>query len=160
MPNNIVVGVEADVEATSLNGKFTNLPFAGYVKDSLPWQGSVRARLGYAFGNALLYATGGVALAQINTKYLDTANGSASFSHSQAGWTLGAGVEYAINKDWSLRGEYRFTRFTAFNDAFAAASPILNFANRTINHAIDEHAVRVGVAYHFGAPAAPVVAKY
>ncbi len=33
----------------------------------LPWQASIRGRIGYAFNNVLVYATGGVAFADIKT---------------------------------------------------------------------------------------------
>ncbi|RUW97818.1 porin family protein, partial [Mesorhizobium sp. M2A.F.Ca.ET.037.01.1.1] len=32
-----------------------------------------------------------------------------SSSHTKAGWTLGAGVEYAFAQNWTTRVEYRYT---------------------------------------------------
>jgi outer membrane immunogenic protein len=139
--SNIVLGVEADIEATSIGPKSVAayspagvlLPGAYSFSESLPWQGSLRARAGYAAGNALFYVTGGLAFGQINTKYTTIAGGSlgltpaeagsASFSSTQAGWTLGAGVEYAFNANWIARAEYRYTRFGGFTDSVAAGVP-------------------------------------
>ena len=36
---------------------------------------------------------------------------SGANSATRVGWTLGAGVEYAVNNHWSLRAEYRYTDF-------------------------------------------------
>ncbi len=135
--------------------------------ESLPWQGSLRARLGYAAGNALFYVTGGLAVAQINTKYITLpptpfnigfAAGANSFSSTQAGWTLGGGVEYAFNANWTARAEYRYTNFGGFTDNIVNATGFWNVLGE--KHQISENALRVGIAYKFGAPASAVVAKY
>ncbi len=163
--NAFVVGLEADVEATSLSKNNANIQgvFAGVVgpigflnSEKLPWQGSARARLGYAAGNALFYVTGGLALAQIQTRYfLITTD---SFSQTRAGWTLGGGVEYAFNANWTARIEYRYSQFGTIRDTLTNTT--FPAGALAVSHPISENAVRVGIAYKFGAPAAAVVAKY
>ena len=171
---NIVLGVEGDIEATSLNAKTTTFTTAAgalipagniLASESLPWQGSVRARVGYAAGNALFYVTGGLAVAQINTKYttlntntFELIPGSNSFSSTQAGWTLGGGIEYAFNPSWTLRAEYRYANFGGFKDNIT--QPGGAWDGVSAKHQVTENTVRVGIAYKFGAPAAAVVAKY
>ncbi len=167
MSNSIVLGVEGDIEATSISPKSVAvynpaglLAVGAYsYNESLPWQGSLRARAGYAAGNALFYVTGGLALAQINTKYITTGVASSSFSGTQAGWTLGAGIEYAFNQNWTLRGEYRYTQFAGSKDNVANAANTF-WTGNTFKHSVNENQVRVGIAYKFGAPASAVVAKY
>jgi outer membrane immunogenic protein len=50
--------------------------------------GSVRARGGYAFNRFLTYATGGMGI------------------EDSIGWTVGAGVEYALTDHWIIGAEY------------------------------------------------------
>jgi outer membrane immunogenic protein len=154
----IVIGIEADIEATSINtnvSTFCAVPggcgAGGPFKETMPWQGSVRGRLGYAAGPALFYVTGGLAVAQFNTNY-GVGPGSTSFSGTNAGWTVGGGIEYAFNANWTARVEYRYSQFN-FTDTPAAVGV-------SVKHQPSENAVRVGIAYKFGAPASAVVAKY
>ena len=167
----LVIGVEADIEATSLsktNANINILPpsgqpaglFAFTNKESLPWQGSVRGRLGYAAGNALFYVTGGLAVAQINTVYLNPnfAGSRDSFTRTQTGWTVGGGIEYAFNANWTGRVEYRYSQFGTFKDT--AQTTLAPAGAGYYSHSVSESAVRVGIAYKFGAPASAVVAKY
>lgn len=57
--------------------------------------GTARGRLGYATGNFLPYITGGLAVM----------NDAGS---ARAGWTLGGGVEYALMRNISVKGEYLY----------------------------------------------------
>jgi len=149
--NHFVVGVEADIDGTSLS-KTAFDPVTGTAYGSqIPVEGSVRGRLGITWDRALLYATGGLALGQEKATFTPP---GASYTRGLTGWTLGGGVEYAMTNNWSMRGEYRFTEFERATDT-PPASP-------TINHRLDEHAVRVGVDYKFEmyAPPPPVIGKY
>ena len=77
------------------------------------WQGSIRGRVGYAFNRALLYGTGGFALADIDT---DVPGGGDDGSGTEWGWTLGAGLDYAVTDKIFLRGEYRYTDLADFDN--------------------------------------------
>ena len=70
------------------------------------FQGSARLRAAYAIDNIRLYTTSGAAFA--NARLSTSGVGS---SQTQAGWTVGGGVEYAITDNWLLRGEVRYTDF-------------------------------------------------
>jgi len=159
----LVIGAEADFEAGSIaakTDKFTDYdPFSGYPpgtvvsgeaesRETIPRQGSLRARLGYAVGNALVYGTGGLAVARIDTRY-SWLNGDPdvdSFSRSRAGWTLGAGFEYALDRNWSVRGEYRYTKFNGFTDPLRNSPLGLDCCNPAVHDPV-ESAIRFGVAY-------------
>lgn len=99
--NNWVVGIEGDV-LHNWNSKDTAF---GSVETT--WQGSVRARVGYAFDNALIYGTAGWAIARaeanpdVGPDESDTLNG----------WTVGAGLDYAFTQNIFARGEYRYTDY-------------------------------------------------
>jgi outer membrane immunogenic protein len=157
-----VVGLEGDVQGTNFQNSVLS-PFTGtsYLT-RVPIEGSVRARVGIAWDRALFYATGGAAFGDIDHQYAGGIAGPAfgafgvfDRSSVQVGWTAGAGVEYALSNNWSVRGEYRYTDFGHQTDLIFGSfvSPY---------HHVEEHAVRIGFSYKFDmyAPPAPVVAKY
>ena len=74
------------------------------------WFGTIRARLGFAVDNVLLYGTGGAAYGHMSadgklTNGIDTWKGSTETTNW--GWTVGAGAEYGIDQ-WSLGLEYLY----------------------------------------------------
>jgi outer membrane immunogenic protein len=130
--NQFVLGVEGDVDLTSISGRSD--PLAGVTtKFSVPWQGSVRGRLGYAWDRFLLYGTGGVAFADAKL-----AGGN---SKGLVGWTLGAGLEYAFTDSLSGRVEYRYTDFQ--RATFTAP------ATGSFKSGFNENQVLVGISYKF-----------
>jgi outer membrane immunogenic protein len=169
--NEWLLGVEGDIEGSSYSGSgfgtgsaggpglppvaFPSPGFSSYTTN-IPLEGSARLRIGYAWDRVLFYATGGAALADIQNSYT-APGGSDSFSAARFGWTLGAGIEYAVDDNWSIRAEYRYTDFGEFNEFFVNTYP----AYLTRLHIIDD-AVRVGFSYKFdfAPPPIPVVAKY
>jgi outer membrane immunogenic protein len=114
----VVVGAEADLSVTDVSGSTGPGGFA--VHGSSKVLGSVRARLGYSFGNTMLYATGG--LGTTNAKINVDGLGSASNNHVK-GIVYGAGLEsYLIGNigvriEW-LRFDWRGAGFAS--DAFDA----------------------------------------
>jgi len=157
--SNVVIGVEGDIDYTSLseNKLVRTLTLAGprdsvgylnnYVKPESEWQGSVRARLGYAFDRLLPYVTGGVAFGDERVTYMQVSNVIESVSYSSTktavGWTVGGGVEYAIDDHWVARGEVRYTDF---------GKPDLNFSipnNDGLKSSFNEVSTTLGVSYKF-----------
>ncbi|QXX73539.1 outer membrane protein [Methylovirgula sp. HY1] len=137
-----VAGLEGDVNGSSYNGGF-----GGYSTNE-NIDGSIRGRIGMAWDRLLLYATGGAAFAGITNDYLGT-----SISHTRVGWTIGGGVEYALDNNWSVRAEYRYTDYGTYYD-FPAGVAAYNHDN--------DNRVQIGFSYKFDmfAPPGPVVAKY
>ncbi|MGD0639598.1 MAG: outer membrane beta-barrel protein [Roseiarcus sp.] len=74
--------------------------------------GDAKARVGYAAGPILLFLDGGLAFGTLEHRYDAALNGGAAntYAHnsSQAGWTLGGGVEYKFAQNWSAGIEYDF----------------------------------------------------
>ena len=140
-----VVGVEGDIEGVFGDddddlvivgpggGVFTDYGFAG---NALDWQGSIRARAGFAFDRALIYATGGFAFAGISDGF-----GIRGSDDTITGWTLGAGVEYAFTNNLTTRLEYRYTNFDGGDNFFDNVSLGSND--------IEFHTVRAGISYKF-----------
>lgn len=122
-----VLGVETDL------GYSNPVHSTAIGRVSKEWSGSVRARAGYAFDNVLLYGTGGLAWA--NFKLDDTA-AAVHRNTTRAGWTLGAGAEYAFNQNISVKGEYLYADY---GKAHVGA----------VSHDLTDHLLRVGVNYKF-----------
>jgi len=142
--NQIVVGIEADIEATNKSGDKTVAtilgPLTAKVDDN--WQGSVRARLGYAIDNFMPYITGGVAWTDFDTTTSIPGLGSVDSSNTFVGWTIGAGLEYAFTPNIIGRVEYRYTDYGSNDDNLTA----FGFDN---NVDLKDNTVRIGVAYKF-----------
>ncbi len=158
-----VIGLEGSVDGSSLDKSVTRGGFLPATYNAnLDVQGSIRGRVGYAWDRVLLYATGGVAFAGIDSS-ISSPFGFNSASSTRVGWTVGGGLEYAVTNNWSIRAEYRYTDFghssifspNAFNNPFVGGG---GFSDR---HII-ENQVQVGFSYKFDtfAPPAPMVAKY
>ena len=75
------------------------------------WLSTVRGRLGYAFDRILPYVTAGLAVGDINA----TLPGFPGGSVTSAGWTVGAGIEYAVVGNVSVKAEYLFVSLSDFN---------------------------------------------
>jgi outer membrane immunogenic protein len=79
---------------------------------------TLRPRVGVTYGSALIYATGGLAITTLNQshsikefKFNNLFSGPTDSSDLKAGWTAGGGIEWALNRKWSIKGEYLFTQF-------------------------------------------------
>jgi outer membrane immunogenic protein len=150
-----VIGIEGDVEGTSDRGSSVE-PNGSIFSQNDEIQGSVRGRLGWAWDRVLIYGTGGVAFASIR----DTASLPPAFDSQtvgRAGWTAGGGIEYALDPNWSVRAEYRYTDYGHYTFPLTTTSP------GDVAHIHDtDNRVEVGFSYKFDmfAPPMPVVAKY
>lgn len=136
--NNLVVGVEGDMEWAGLDGDDAGV--GGTVDETdFNWQGSVRGRLGYAIDRLLVYGTGGVAFASID--HNNAGGVPVSNQETYTGWTAGAGVEYAFTDNLTTRLEYRYADFGSEDFAPAGLAPF--------STDITTHTVRVGLSYKF-----------
>jgi outer membrane immunogenic protein len=81
------------------------------------WMFTLRPRVGLAFDRALLYVTGGLAVA--NLKFNQAFSEPpftptpevASLDSTRAGWVVGGGLEFALGGGWTIKGEYLYARF-------------------------------------------------
>jgi outer membrane immunogenic protein len=112
---------------------------------------SVTARIGYAWNDWLLYAKGGAAWTANRYSASDAA-GLFAFDglETRIGWTAGAGIEWALGRNWSIKLEYNYygfgTRSVTFidNTISGIAGPV------NINQNIQ--IVKLGLNFHvFGA---------
>lgn len=145
--NNIVLGAEADFALGNVGASGATIEYAGYDSSTdIDWTGSVRARVGYAFDRFLPYATGGVAFGRFSFEERAEDYGvRQSADVNVSGWTVGAGVEYALTDNVTLRGEYRLTDFnkkdfTGHDDAGLVDDFVAQIRTQDL---------RIGVAYKF-----------
>lgn len=182
----IVLGVESDIQATGQRGTSgigpgtlcptrTNAPApcrttAGSIDESLPWLATFRGRLGVTpMDRLLVYVTAGRTIAQVETSTamttttafpggpaLATASSATSGNPIRAGWTMGAGAEWALWDRWTAKLEYlRLDLGTAYK-AFTGPGGL---AAGTASNRVTDNIVRIGVNYRFGAPPPAVATR-
>lgn len=121
------------------------------------WLITIRPRLGYAFGSFLPYITGGLAIAnqkfsqnltQLNLDYTE----NASLSNVGLGWTVGAGVEYALRTQWQLTLEYLYVDLPSNSVTTYGTFASVPVANYYSSHTVQLNAniIRAGLVYTFG----------
>jgi outer membrane immunogenic protein len=133
---NLVYGIETDIEASSLSG--SGIGSLGFNHNTdLNWVGSTRGRLGIAYDRTLFYATAGLAYGDVRID-----KGFANYSDIRTGWTVGAGVEQAISDRMTLRLEYRYTDL----GSSSLNAPAVNSIDKS---ELDFHAVRAGLSFRF-----------
>ncbi len=179
--NRFIAGIEADFQGTTASGSSTltliNPVDLGQHQDQvsskIDYLGTVRGRLGFAvIDQLMLYGTGGLAygggsvsstfsapsLAAPNVLY------PSSLSYFRAGWTLGAGGEYAFSPNWTVKLEGLYYDLGTVKTAGTEVIGVANGYTEGKTFDLTGVIVRVGVNYKFGAPPppppAPVVAKY
>lgn len=119
--NAMVAGVEANftindnqIKTLSCHSQFNPGVYDSFeFRDQL--QVSIKGRVGRDFNwynHVLLpYLTAGVSLANLGLTYQNEGNDYYSNSKTQTGWLVGAGVEWAFMKQWSVRAEYFYVDY-------------------------------------------------
>lgn len=144
--NHWVVGAEVNVNAERLKAidiltaaeipSTSNFVADDYYAARNTWQGSALARLGYAMDNWLFYATGGVAVSNVKLEgdFIATVSGGIAFPrafgssiHTLVGGTYGLGIEYALNANWRVGVEGRYTDYATQRYDFGLV-PVGNIA--------------------------------
>ena len=154
---NWVVGVEgdigyADIQArSSTTSNFTTPGTYGSSKTGIDgYYGTIRGRVGYAVGQWLFYGTGGWAFAQGKTTDTVGIIGGAATTRSASldltGYTVGGGIEYAVNNALSVKAEYLYTDFDKkrYVSGFGPGATTTSVGQ-------DTHLLKVGVNYRFSA---------
>ena len=172
--NNVVLGLETDAQWTDVeereHERAIGFPL-GTVRSTdlhigLDWFGTTRLRLGYAYGRFLPYLTGGIGYGQVSSSGFETivgagpriSVGAASATH--VGWAAGAGAEFAITRQLSMKAEYLFVQLGGVSGPVTAlVPPPLPAIGLSTAGAFGTHIVRVGLNWNFGGyGAAPVIA--
>lgn len=136
----IVVGVEGDIEGSGVSARG---PLGGWLSQDV--RGSARGRIGYAFDRAHVFATGGLAVADVSysNPVFSGLPAAGQYSTARAGWTVGGGVEFALTPNWFVRAEYRYSDLGRVNYHPAAA------LGQGAAASVTDNSVRAGVGYKF-----------
>ena len=154
---NWVLGYELDLSGGDIQVSGpSSLPTAFSATSKTDYFGTARARVGYGFDHWLLYATGGAAWAHNTFDETAIAGGGEAFGRDQfyLGWTLGAGVEYAFDRNWSVKAEYLYADMGKERDT------VFTLGERDTDLTLNM--IRLGVNYRFdgSAGATPVASAY
>ena len=166
-----VVGGLVEISGTEVQDTvtgFSTTPAAYVFKRNLENLAAARLRVGYAFGDALVYGTGGYARGRIDNRFFSS-NGVNAFTTTSDdeqdldGWQAGGGVEYRLTPQLSVTGEYLYTSLDVDDDFVVrigrggapATNPFILPPNTTGTDVIrggdqfKTHGFRIGMAYRF-----------
>jgi outer membrane immunogenic protein len=107
-------GAENDISWTGISGSGSGIPpfsTLNTFQTKLNWIDTLRVRLGVAWNQWLFYGTGGLAFGDEGMTTCGPFIGCGNQSKVAAGWTAGAGAEYAIWGIWSFKLEYLHADF-------------------------------------------------
>ncbi len=136
---NIVWGVEADGQWSGQ--KATSSEVGLTETDKVQWFSTVRGRVGYAADRWLFYVTGGGAFVDFKSDVTITNFGTATWKESRFGWTVGGGIENAIDNHWSWKIEYLFIDTGSFSTNVFGVVPA--------TASLRDNIVRGGINYRF-----------
>ncbi len=167
---NFIVGALAEYSVNnvqdSVTGFSTTPAFYTFTRE-LESTAAARLKLGYAYGPALIYGTGGYAYGKFENKFR-TSNQANSFTETSEGddgdgWQAGGGVEYALGRGLTVSGEYLYTSLDVDSPVIRvgntgttpATNPFISAPNTTgtdmirSNGRFGTHMVRIGMNYRF-----------
>jgi len=166
----LVVGLEGQFDWADMKDTTPTLIPGGGVGLLLTTQldrvATATGRIGYAFDRVLFYAKGGAAFAHFNHQMTQTdfAAFTVDFKGSRdvAGFVVGAGIEYALLPNLSLKAEYNYFDFgtngytlNCSGNPACAGTPFFPVSVRQ-----NMQTVMLGVNWRFNTAVAPLVARY
>jgi outer membrane immunogenic protein len=162
----VVTGLEADFnslsfhKSSSLGGPVPvgGLSFAVTTAVDTSWLATARGRLGWEVTPGyLIYATGGLAVTEIKVSnsfadnFAPVVSGTSSTRKTKAGWTIGGGIEAALQGNWTVKAEYLYVNFGSVSTTFATntVAPATVADVMTTSADLRASIVRVGFNYKF-----------
>jgi outer membrane immunogenic protein len=155
---NWVFGLEGDINYLrgSHSQSFRILSEDAVLQTRVRWLATIRPRFGYAWERSFLYATGGLALGGINSSVTASplpspahTTFSGSTSTTRAGWTIGAGYEYAFSDRVSLKLEYLHFDFGDTRYNVPRVDGVIGETPWTSSAKVSGDIVRAGINYKF-----------
>jgi outer membrane immunogenic protein len=133
-----VYGIEGDGDWTDIHGATSNCTSAA-CRTKNDFLATARGRIGFAADRWLPYVTGGVAVGNIKA----SVPGAAGIDQTNAGWTAGGGLEFALPGNWTAKAEYLHVDLGNAGCAAPCGLPTGNNVGLTTN------LVRGGINYRF-----------
>jgi outer membrane immunogenic protein len=166
-----VIGGEWDFDWAANNNNSAGVIIPGVgniaITNNDRWITTVAARFGWAINNWLIYGKAGGGWVGSNNFMVTNLTTGASFTcgtfsnfdchNSTGGWLVGAGFEYAITNNWTVKAEYDYLGLENRTFVVPAGAPFLAGDTFTSNHNRNVQMVKVGFNYLFnwgGVPAA------
>ena len=131
-----VFGLEGDIDWTNLKASTACGALNCQTRNN--WLGTARGRVGYAFDRFLPYFTGGLAVGDIEANR----TGLIGSTSTNAGWTVGVGIEGVIAGNWTAKLEYLYADLGS-TTCIAVACGVATNVDLTVN------VVRGGLNYRF-----------
>lgn len=127
--NGFLAGIEGDIDYNF------NKENVGRGDIGTDWAGSVRGRVGYAFDRVMIYGAAGWTVTNGFMK-----GSGIDLNETFNGWTVGAGVDFALTDNLFLRGEYRYNDF---------GSAKFTDGTDSLNADLDQHVIKAGIGVKF-----------
>jgi outer membrane immunogenic protein len=131
-----VFGLEGDIDWSGVSASVACAGLTCETKNN--WFGTVRGRVGYSFDRWLPYVTGGLAFGDVEANR----SGFTGASDTNAGWTVGVGLEGVIAGNWTAKVEYLYADI---GDTTCSAAACGTATNADLNMNI----LRAGLNYRF-----------
>jgi outer membrane immunogenic protein len=135
-----VVGLEGDIDWANVKGSTATGCVTGNCTSENTWLGTARGRVGYAFDRWMPYITGGAAFGDVQASQ----PGFTGMSSTQVGWTVGAGVEFAVVNNVTAKVEYLHYDLGSFTCGLNCGN---GFVNDTVS--FNANVVRGGLNIRF-----------
>lgn len=165
--DNFLIGLEGDIQGSTIDGRvsisvtdesgsFGDATLNADIGTKLDWFATLRPRIGFVNDRFVVYATGGLAWGQTTSSVNVDVSGlmesepfDESVTNDRFGWTVGAGIEYALTDNISLKTEYLYTDLGSEQildvDFGEGDVPYTLSADSTVKF----HTVRAGLNFHF-----------
>jgi len=152
LQNNWLIGIELDANYVNakksgnilLNGNNTANKFTLKQSDDF----ALFARVGKVFGenqSTLAYLLAGGTMAKLKGGL--TVGGTTKWDSDRvSGWTVGAGLEYKVNKNWHVRAQYRYSKY-GNSDTLKYTFGSNDYSAKIKDY--KTHIFQLGVSYHF-----------
>lgn len=142
----MVLGVMADLSATNVGAAVSATLGGGggtlNASSKLDWVGTVQGKLGLPVSDSLLiYAHGGFAYGHTSQTASVSGIGTFTGNQSRSGWTVGAGLQFALSRNLMLNTEYSYTNL--------GSAPITTIGGVTLSETFAYHAITAGLSYRF-----------
>jgi outer membrane immunogenic protein len=146
---NAVFGLEGDISGFSRGPSYAPaFPFVSSksISTKTNWLSTVRARMGLAVADTMVYATGGLAIGSVtNSQNVDGSPfATKSETKTKVGWAIGGGIEHMWDQHWTIGLEGLFvdlgsstvtltpvgaatTKSTTFRNQFVIGRAKLNY---------------------------------